>query len=84
MQLMRARLTPWERELHTLLNDAHRAYRTAVAKLPESGLARVFAADFFRCFFSSHYLEIAALHAASTISSAIDVRFLVFQRTKQL
>lgn len=67
-----------------LLAQAACAYDSMLQAAPRSGLAHIIVARFYQAVRSNRYAEMKALATARSISLALDTRFFVYQRLRQL
>ena len=63
---------------------AEQGYRHAVKRAPASGIVQLQLAEFYRIAHKYSFTEIAALQKAAHASSALDIQFFVYQRSRQL
>jgi hypothetical protein len=70
--------------LREAVEQADQAYRQVLRHEPGSAMLHLFTAQFYRLVHKYHFSEMTMLHKAHAMSSAIDVRFFVFKRTRQL
>jgi len=70
--------------LATLLRQAEDAQLRALRTYQGEGMGMVSTAAFFQVLHNTRYLELTALLSAKAASTALDVRFFVYQRTRQM
>ena len=73
-----------EWNISRLRNDIEFAYRMAIDRFPKNGTALLEAASFFQHEHENHYLELTLLSLAKRSCQALDIRFEVYQRLRNL
>eukprot|EP01138_Halocafeteria_seosinensis_P007464 gb/GECG01007629.1/.p1 GENE.gb/GECG01007629.1/~~gb/GECG01007629.1/.p1 ORF type:complete len:1503 (+),score=198.81 gb/GECG01007629.1/:1-4509(+) len=70
--------------LESLQGDIERAYRSMMDKFPDSGNVLFEASTFFKHYMDNLYMEMRALSQAKRMCNAPDIRFVVYQRLRQI
>lgn len=67
-----------------LMTQVEKAYAFSRDRFPTQGMAQLAAGQFYKHLHNTRYMEMVTIYNARRVSSAPDVRFFVYQRSRQL
>mgnify|MGYP005990213963 CR=1 FL=1 len=67
-----------------LMRQVEQAYSFSRDRFPTQGMAQLAAGQFYKHLHGTRYMEMVTIYNARRVSSAPDVRFFVYQRSRQL